>query len=254
MSSVVRITHDGPESCRHSSVVEYHLGKMRGREFKSLCLLQIFKNVLRKSEFDSPTRLQIPQVKFEHEYRSMSYFMPAPKLNLETAQELLDFLQSGEYPDGFTSLDKYKIRSTYIIEAIKDVMKRENRNMAYNREVTALVRERLGLETLPKEISADEESMLATLVYNAQKYRRSEEYVDEGYEPFTKDLMEKAFALGKKIDVRSESFITIIVNGVKQAEKKSLLTVRMIEGQLYSFRPRKRNQCVVPDGRPARLA
>ena len=29
--------------CRHSSVVEYHLGKMRGREFKSLCLLQILR-------------------------------------------------------------------------------------------------------------------------------------------------------------------------------------------------------------------
>ena len=183
----------------------------------------------------------------------MSYFRPAPKLNLETTQELLDLLHSGKYPDGFTTADTFDIRSTYIVEAIKDVMKRENRDMAYNTEVAALVRERLGLETLPDEISADEGSMLSRLVYNAQCYRRSEEYVAEGYEPFTEELVEKAFALGKKIDVRSESFITIIVNGVKQAEQKSLLTVRKIEGKLYSFRPKKRNQYVVADGRPARL-
>lgn len=183
----------------------------------------------------------------------MSYFKPAPKLNLETTQELLDLLNSGKYPDGFTAADTFDIRSTYIVEAIKDVMKRENRNMAYNTEVTALVRERLGLETLPDEISADEGSMLSRLVYNAQCYRRSEEYVAEGYEPFTEELVEKAFQLGKKIDVRSESFITIIVNGVKQAEQKSLLTVRMIEGKLYPFRPRKRNKYVIADGRPARL-
>jgi len=174
-------------------------------------------------------------------------------LNLETTQELLDLLNSGKYPDGFTAMDKFSIRSTYIVEAIKDVMQREKRDMACNTEVTALVRKRLGLESLPKEISADEGSMLSRLVYNAQCYRRSEEYVAEGYEPFTEELVEKAFQLGKKIDLRSESFITIIVNGVKQVPQKSLLTVRMIEGKLYSFRPRKRNKYVIADGRPARL-
>lgn len=183
----------------------------------------------------------------------MSYFMPAPKLNLETTQELLDLLNSGKYPEGFTAMDTFEIRSTYIVEAIKDVMKRENRDMVYNTEVTALVRERLGLESLPKEISADEGSMLSRLVYNAQCYRRSEEYVAEGYEPFTEELVAKAFALGKKIDVRSESIFTIVVNGVKQIPEKSFLTVRMIEGKLYSFRPRKRNKYVIADGRPARL-
>ena len=180
----------------------------------------------------------------------MSYFRPAPKLNLETTQELLDLLHSGKYPEGFTTADTFAIRSTYIVETIKEVMKRD---IAYDTEVTALVRERLGLETLPKEISANEGSMLSRLVYNAQCYRRSEEYTAEGYEPFTEELVKKAFRLGKKIDLRSESFITVIVDGVKQIPEKSFLTVRMIEGKLYSFRPRNRNKYVVADGRPVRL-
>lgn len=180
----------------------------------------------------------------------MSYFKPAPQLNLDTTQELIDLLRAGTYPDG---VDTFSIRSTYIVEAIKDVMKRENRDMAYNTEVVALVRERLVLEGLPKETVADEGSMLSRLVYNAQCYRRSEENVAEGYEPFTEELVQRAFEQGKKIDVKSDLGIAIIVNGEPYVAPKSYLTVRKIADKLYSFRPRMRNKYVIPDGRPAKL-
>jgi hypothetical protein len=182
----------------------------------------------------------------------MSYFKPAPQLNLETTQELIDLLRAGTYPDG---VDTFSIRSTYIVEAIKDVMKRENRDMAYNTEVVALVRERLAefISDLPKEVIADEGSMLSRLVYNAQCYRRSEEYVAGGYEPFTDELVQMAFEQGKKIDVLSDTGITIIVNGEPYVAPKSYLTVRKIADKLYSFRPRMRNKYVIPDGRPAKL-
>ena len=176
--------------------------------------------------------------------------MNPPQLNLETAQELIEFLKQGEYPKG---IDSFGIRSAYIVEAIYDVMKRENRDMAYNTEVTALVRERLSLDSLPKRISGDEGSMLSRLVYNAQCYRHSEENVAEGYEPFTEELVARAFEQGKKIDVKSTSSIKIVVNGSLCIPEKTYLTVREIDNRLYAFRPRKRTQYVVPDGRPARL-
>lgn len=193
-----------------------------------------------------------PQANFEREYRGMSYFKPAPQLNLDTTQELIDLLRSGQYPEG---VDTFAIRSTYIVEAIGDVMKRENRDMAYNTEVVALVRERLSefVSDLPQNIIADEGSMLSRLVYNAQCYRHSEEYVREGYEPFTEDLVARAFEQGKKIDVKDTMPFAIIVNGSPYKTPKSYLTVREIAGKLYSFRPRKRNRYVIPDGRPARL-
>lgn len=180
----------------------------------------------------------------------MSYFKNAPLLNLSTESELRDFLIAGETPKG---LDKYEIRSQYIVDAIYDVMREQNRDMAYNTEVTALVRERLNIGHLPKEISADEGSLLSLLVYNAQNFRRSEEYVREGYEPFTNELVARAFEEKKKIDIQPESFIKIIVNGAPYESPKSYLTVREIAGKLYSFRPRKRNKYVIPDGRPAKL-
>ena len=193
-----------------------------------------------------------PQTKFKREYRGMSYFKSAPQLNLDTTQELIDLLRSGKYPEG---VDTFAIRSTYIVEAIGDVMKRENRGHAYNTEVVALVRERLAefVSDLPKEVIADEGSMLSRLVYNAQCYRHSEEYVREGYEPFTDELVQRAFEQGKKIDVLADIGIAIIVNGEPYVAPKSYLTVRQIADKLYSFRPRMRRKYVIPDGRPAKL-
>ncbi len=156
---------------------------------------------------------------------------PVEVLNKEQTLALLanpgDFLERR---------DKWEVKSQYLCDFMNDL---ERTGYVYN---TAAMRAFEKAHGLP--LFGDNGSVLSLLVYNAQGYRRGDQLVAEGWRPGA-ELMETAFAAGRKILVKGEN----ILGG----EARELLTVRKIDGKLYAMRPHKRKYAVNIAALPCKL-
>ena len=111
----------------------------------------------------------------------MPDFMPEPSRVLETLADLIGALanseewQSQPYPYG------WHVKSLWLIALIDEST--AARGFAYNSEVKRLAEERLGYPPKPDAAYSNESDALSQLIYNAQRYRRSDALRAAGYAP-----------------------------------------------------------------------
>ncbi len=109
----------------------------------------------------------------------------------------------------------------------------------YNSAVQRAVEARLNLER-----QNDNGSNLSRVVYTSQDYRDYQRLVKEGFQPFTPELLQQAWASGCQIELCGESIVGTALRR---------LNVREIDGKLYAMQPRKRKFHIPPQGQPVRL-
>lgn len=158
----------------------------------------------------------------------MSYWKKEPVLILETKEQTAQALQDTSW---YTNKEpwnaKWRVKSLWLISLIDEI--EATGEYPYNITIIALASERLGLPK-PKD-REDCGTPLSALVYNAQGYRHHDQFIREGFSPFSPEMIEEAFRLNAKIQLRGGMF----------------LTVREVNGKRYAFKPRKRKFATFPD-------
>ncbi len=143
---------------------------------------------------------------------------------------------------GLSGLDQYRIKSVWLVSLIDEIVAAGK--YPYNADIKKLAEQRLGLPARPDAEYSVENDSLSTLIYNAQKFRRSDALRAEGYTPFTRDVLTTAFSEGKSIEVFSEG---LMGSSVRR------LNVKKIGEDLYAMVPKKRKYHVAPAGQPVRV-
>lgn len=163
----------------------------------------------------------------------MDFFMD-PSLVLETGEDLRDAVRDDlrvvwrKQPHPF----QYRVRSEYLVNLVEQ-LPRSPGGVVYNCDVKRAAIDRLGL---PEEDVHTEGTTLSLLIYNAQQFRRSDEYRRDGFVPFTRALIDQAGAGGK-----------ILTHG------GAVLNVREAQGKLYAFAARRRKYAMSPIGNPVKI-
>jgi hypothetical protein len=171
----------------------------------------------------------------------MSEFQPEPLITLLTMEDVHKALsKSKDAPFGLRGLDRYKIKSRWLIELIDEIV--STGSYPYNATVKRLAESRLGFPPKRDSEHSNENDTLSLLIYNAQSYRRSDRLRTQGFEPFTEEVLERAFSLGRLLELESD---------VRQEVPP--FKVRRIGGKLYAMRPKKRKYYLRPEGQPIRL-
>ena len=164
-----------------------------------------------------------------------NHFIGAPVLTLHGIEGVKAALAAPEQWCNLPYPGKYRVKSDWIIGLITEI--EASGKYPYNLTVAKLAHARLGLP--PMTDHELDHGHLATLVYNAQRYRNSDSLVAEGYTPLRESMLQEAFKQKRKIVTRC---------GLT-------LTVREINGKLWAFKPRKRVQAVALGfDNPAKLA
>ena len=159
----------------------------------------------------------------------MSYFMPEPSLTLPDAESLLDAIRNPDWMK-LPHPGKWNVRSDWLVSLLNE-MQPSPGGTVYNSEAQSEAEMRLGIESRP-----DNGDPLATLIYNAQKFRRSDQLIADGYEPLTAEMIERAGVGGKIALLGCEPF-----------------NVRETHGAIRLMKPRARNFQVLAQGQPARI-
>ena len=172
----------------------------------------------------------------------MAEFMPEPSLNLATREDVIaaladETLWTRPYPFS------WRIKSVWIIGLIDEIV--ASGKYPYNATVKKLACERLGYPSMSDAEYAKEGDNLSRLVYNAQGYRRSDQFIAAGFTPFTPAMLDEAYTIGAKIELAGESLLggPVLV----------FLTPKDIDGKLYAMLPRKRTRHLPPMGQPAKI-
>lgn len=164
------------------------------------------------------------------------YFMPTPSLHLKDENDLRAALDNPEYMD-WPYPRKWHVRSDFIIGIIDEIAMEGK--YPYNIDVQRRTEARLEIGQ-----QNDNQSPLSVLVYNAQKFRHSDERIKAGYEPLSQELLDRA-GEGAQIEVQGET----IIGGMCTV----LYNVRKIGEKLYAMQPRKRKYALSILGQPAKI-
>ena len=167
----------------------------------------------------------------------MPEIIPPPEVVLETREALLQALTDTAWHKT-PSLARYSVKSLWLCNLIERLFAEKRVRFAYNSEVACRARLELGLPAASPHAAGDESGPLGTLIYNAQQYVASDYLVAEGYEPFTRAVVDRAFHQGLQVE---------FVNGARG-------TVRQIGTELHCMVPRCRTRAFRVDGTtPVRL-
>lgn len=173
----------------------------------------------------------------------MSEFMNDPVVTLATQDDLREAIkQPRNACCGCTSMFIYRIKSLWLISLIDEIA--ASGEYPYNATVKKLAEERLGMPPKSHSEYAREGDTLSLLIYNAQGYRRSDQLINAGYVPFSREILESAYQAGQQLELFSEGLM---------GSSKILLNVRKIGDELYAMRPKKRKSHIPPHGQPVRL-
>jgi len=165
----------------------------------------------------------------------MSEFQPEPFLTLDQPATLALLAQGIEaLPD---SLAKYRVKSTWLCTLLNEREKVDG--YQYNAKFQAWFERQFSLGPYHEN-----NSVLSILIYNAQRYRRHDAMIEDGWTPCTPESLQQAFKQGRKLEWLGENIIGGSTIGT--------LNIREVNGQLYAFPPRKRNPVEVT-GRPVRI-
>lgn len=175
----------------------------------------------------------------------MSEFENPPIRILETMEDVRAAI--AEAPDrghicGLKGLDAYRIKSVWLVSLIDEIV--AGGKYPYNADVKKLAEQRLGFPPKTYAQYSQEGDALSTLVYNAQKFRRSDNFERQGYEPFTEEVLERAHRTGQAIEFYASGIM---------GDSIHRLNVRQIGERLYAMKPKKRKMYVPPQGQPVRL-
>ena len=132
----------------------------------------------------------------------------------------------------------WRIKSCWLIALIDQYA--ATGQYPYNSAVQRVAEKRLGIAQ-----QSDSGSALSQLVYNAQRFQRSDQLQAAGYQPLTQTMIAEAFAKAAHIELFGESLI-----GNPGPVR---LNVRNIDGTLYAMRPHKRKYAVQPVEQPAKI-
>lgn len=165
----------------------------------------------------------------------MSEFMSKPEREL-TREETLELLRSGA-PLPETGLSKFRIKSQWLCDLLNE--REATGEYQYNATFQRWFEREFNL--MP---SGENGSVLSTLIYNAQCYRRSDKLQADGWRPASSDLLQEAFDRKAKVELCTDG---LMGSGI------TTLNVRQINGQLYAMKPRARNKAVMLMGQPMRL-
>lgn len=196
----------------------------------------------------------------------MAEFMTPPILVLETMEDVRKFIEDPKplkerYPK---HPDAYGIKSLWLISLIDElavgVREKEAKQDAEtarknaerkdgvtvtlirlggdglvgNADVAMLAEKRLGYP--PKKHEEYQHGDLATLVYNAQNYRHSDQLIADGFVPITQELLDETGVGGEIVTAGDRTF-----------------RLREVSGKLYAMLPRKRNQALSINGQPVKV-
>ncbi len=165
----------------------------------------------------------------------MSDFQPKPFLTLDQPATLALLAHGIEaLPD---SLAKYRVKSTWLCTLLNERAKVDG--YQYNSKFQAWFERQFQLGPFNEN-----NSVLSILIYNAQRYRRHDAMIEDGWTPCTPESLQQAFEQGRKLEWLGENIIGGSTIGT--------LNIRQVNGQLYAFPPRKRNPVDVT-GRPVRI-
>jgi hypothetical protein len=174
----------------------------------------------------------------------MSDFMPQPKVTLKDANELLSFLENPtvDFSDDYRSSDKWEVKSNFLCNCIREI--ESNEKYPYNSDVWTLAREKLGLEKIEYYFWDAENKtyyhpgdILDTLVYNAQKYKHSDDLVAAGYASLSQEMANEAFQKNAKIETP---------NG-------KIFNVKKINDKVYVMPKYSKNQALCLGFQPAKI-
>lgn len=160
-------------------------------------------------------------------------FMPDPKLVLNK-EETLDAIKNG-LPKG---VDEFSIKSIWLCDVIRGYEK--NVGYPYNREVQRYIEKMEGIDEY-----SDSASPIATLIYNAQRYRRHDDLMAEGWQPGTPELIEKA--------ARDKLEIELLGENALGGRATGRYVPKLVHGKYYAMVPGSRNRHADVTGRPVRL-
>lgn len=165
----------------------------------------------------------------------MSEFQPEPFLYLDQPATLALLAQGIEaLPD---SLAKYRVKSTWLCTLMNERAKVDG--YQYNSKFQAWFERQFQLGPFNEN-----NSVLSILIYNAQRYRRHDAMIEDGWTPCTPESLQQAFEQGRKLECLGENIIGGSTIGT--------LNIREVNGRLYAFPPRKRNPVDVT-GQPVRI-
>ena len=172
----------------------------------------------------------------------MAEFMPEPSLTLATREDVIaaladETLWTRPYPFS------WRIKSDWIIGLIDEIV--ATGRYPYNATVKTLACQRLGYPAMSDAEYAKEGDNLSRLVYNAQGFRRSDQFIAAGYTPFTPAMLDEAYTIGAKVEVAGETLLG--------GSAATVLTPKDIDGKLYAMLPRKRTRHLPPMGQPAKI-
>ncbi len=168
-------------------------------------------------------------------------FMAEPVKTLETMEDVRAWINGPVIELDWH--EKYRVRSNWLVSIIDEVT--ASGEFPYNSAIKRIAEERLGFPKKPDEYYANEGSPLSLLIYNAQRFRGSDNLRESGFEPLTQDLIDRALREEKSIEISGHNMIG---GAVTQKFK-----VRTIQGKNYLMEPRKRKYCVPPKCQPAKL-
>lgn len=161
----------------------------------------------------------------------------APPKRLLNKEETLAVLQD---PESFMrDRDHWEVQSTWICERLNEY---EKSGFVYNSEAQRKIEAEEGLPRFN-----DNNSALSLLIYNAQKYRRSDRLRQEGWSYLNPEMVKTAIEQKRKIEVLGE-------NVLYQTIKKLCRPVQ--NGDVYAvLLPKARTKGFLANGsRLARIA
>ncbi len=166
----------------------------------------------------------------------MSYFQHEPVAVWNEAQTLAALNDPASFPK---RLDKWLVKSQWLCDLLNEKEKAEG--FQYN-----ISFQRWFEKTYNVGPFDENGSVLSLLVYNAQKYRRHDALIKEGWREGTDEVLREALTRKRPIEYRADS----LFGGVSILK----LNVREINGRLYAMKPRARTYGVSVLGQPIRIA
>lgn len=171
------------------------------------------------------------------------YFKDEPVKVLDSMEDVRQALSEPHNKlFGFSGLECYRIKSLWLISVIDEIA--ASGQYPYNATVKKLAEEKLGLPPKTEVEYSREGDTLSLLIYNAQGYRHSDRLKTDGYHPFTRELLLKAFETGQQIEIFSDGIMGSSVR---------TLTPKQFNGGTYAMLPRSRTKYIMPIGQPARI-
>ena len=140
-------------------------------------------------------------------------------ITLRGEAELRDLLANPVWKDGD---DGWKTDSDFIRAVIDEIV--QGGNYPYNSDVQREVERRL---SVPRQ--GDSGTPLSRLIYTTQTFRHDERLKAEGWQPMTQEVVDEAFRIGGKIELRGDF-------------TRQIFNVRKIGGKCYAMKPNARNK------------